>query len=126
MVLQVFNTVVPLVTLPYITRVLGTTNYGFFSLALNWITYFQVIGEYGFGFSGTRKIAMQEGAAIQPLFSRIMTARLCLLGLSYLAMHAVSLIVGVNKAQYVSMNILFLMIMGVAFQLTWLSRVCRI
>lgn len=48
-VLQVFNTVVPLLTLPYITRVLGTSNYGVFSLALNWITYFQVIVEYGFG-----------------------------------------------------------------------------
>ena len=41
-VLQVFNTIVPLLTLPYITRVLGTSNYGVFSLALNWVTYFQV------------------------------------------------------------------------------------
>ncbi|MFR9067007.1 MAG: oligosaccharide flippase family protein [Faecalibacterium prausnitzii] len=33
-VLQVFNTIVPLLTLPYITRVLGTSNYGVFSLHL--------------------------------------------------------------------------------------------
>ena len=33
-ILQIFNTVVPLLTLPYITRVLGTSNYGIFSLSL--------------------------------------------------------------------------------------------
>ena len=57
-VLQVFNTIVPLLTLPYITRVLGTSNYGVFSLALNWVTYFQVIVEYGFGFTGARKVSV--------------------------------------------------------------------
>ena len=51
-VLQVFNTVIPMMTLPYITRVLGKAGYGDFSLALNWILYFQVIVEYGFGFWG--------------------------------------------------------------------------
>ena len=57
-ILQVFNTIVPLLTLPYITRVLGTSNYGVFSLALNWVTYFQVIVEYGFGFTGARKVSI--------------------------------------------------------------------
>lgn len=33
--LQFFNMVVPLLTLPYITRVLGTAGYGTFSTALN-------------------------------------------------------------------------------------------
>lgn len=56
-VLQVFNTVVPMFTLPYITRILGPSGYGDFSLALNWILYLQVIVEYGFGYWGARKIA---------------------------------------------------------------------
>ena len=45
LVLQVFNTVVPMITLPYVTRILGASGYGDFSLALNWILYFQVIVE---------------------------------------------------------------------------------
>ena len=37
--LQIFNTVVPLLTLPYITRILGKNQYGVFSIALNIVSY---------------------------------------------------------------------------------------
>ena len=111
-ILQVFNTVVPLVTLPYITRVLGTENYGIFSIALNWITYFQVIVEYGFGFTGARKVSIQSDKDIQPLYSRIISARLLLLLLSYLAMNVFSVITQISRERYISMNILFLVIIG--------------
>lgn len=59
-ILQIFNTVVPLLTLPYITRVLGTSNYGVFSLSLNWVTYFQVIVEYGFGLREQERYLSKE------------------------------------------------------------------
>lgn len=121
-VLQVFNTIVPLVTLPYITRVLGTANYGIFSIALNWVTYFQVIVEYGFGFTGARKASIQADKDIQPLYSRIITARLILLLLAYIAMNIISFITKVSLERYLSMNILFLVIIGVSFQLTWLFQ----
>ena len=121
-VLQVFNTVIPLVTLPYITRVLGTENYGFFSLALNWITYFQVVVEYGFGFTGARKVSIEGDANLQELYSRIITARLLLLSGAYVIMNIISVILRVESEQYISMNILFLMILGIAFQLTWLFQ----
>lgn len=60
-VLQVFNTVVPMFTLPYITRILGPSGYGDFSLALNWILYLQVIVEYGFGYWGPERLRLVEG-----------------------------------------------------------------
>ena len=86
-ILQIFNTVVPLLTLPYITRVLGTSNYGIFSLSLNWVTYFQVIVEYGFGFTGARKVSIEGDDDLQNLYSRIISARLLLLAVSYLGMN---------------------------------------
>ena len=58
--LQFFNTIIPLLTIPYITRVISTTQYGIFSTALNIIGYLQVVIEYGFGMSATRKIACNE------------------------------------------------------------------
>lgn len=120
--LQVFNTVVPLLTLPYITRVLGTSNYGVFSLSLNWITYFQVIVEYGFGFTGARKVSVEDSIGLQDLYSRIISARLLLFLGSYLGMNILAYATHVDAQQYVSMNILFLVIIGVAFQLTWLFQ----
>lgn len=120
--LQIFNTVVPLLTLPYITRVLGTSNYGIFSLSLNWITYFQVIVEYGFGFTGARKISIEGDSGLQNLYSRIISARFLLLAISYLGMNVLAYITDIGIQQYKSMNILFLVIIGVAFQLTWLFQ----
>ena len=107
-VLQVFNTIVPLLTLPYITRVLGTSNYGVFSLALNWVTYFQVIVEYGFGFTGARKVSVHGDDGLQELYSRIITARILLLCGTFFAMNILSVALHASSAQYVSMNILFL------------------
>ena len=46
--LQIFNTVIPLITLPYVTRILGTTQYEVFSASFNIVGYLQVVVEYGF------------------------------------------------------------------------------
>ena len=108
-ILQVFNTIVPLLTLPYITRVLGASNYGVFSLALNWVTYFQVIVEYGFGFTGARKVSIHGDEGLQELYNRIITARIFLLFGTFLTMNILSAVLRVSRAQYICMNILFLL-----------------
>ena len=58
--LQFFNAIVPLLTLPYITRVLGASQYGLYALAINFVGYLQVLVEYGFGMSATREIALSS------------------------------------------------------------------
>ena len=78
--LQGFNTIVPLITLPYITRILSPTAYGNFALALNWISYFQVIVEYGFDLTGPRQIVMRESDEdLNKIYSNIISARFILL-----------------------------------------------
>ena len=121
-VLQVFNTVVPMVTLPYVTRVLGASGYGDFSLALNWILYFQVLVEYGFGYWGARKVAVAGKEEIQDTFSQIFTARIFLAILSFGTMVVVYLLSGKPTSHFVCMAILFCMVIGVAMQLTWLFQ----
>lgn len=121
-VLQVFNTVVPMITLPYVTRILGASGYGDFSLALNWILYFQVIVEYGFGYWGARKVATTGREQLQNTFSRIITARIVLLLFSFVAMCIVYAFSGKELSHFICMCILFLMVLGVTFQLTWLFQ----
>lgn len=121
-ILQVFNTVVPMLTLPYITRILEPSGYGEFSLALNWVLYFQVIVEYGFGYWGVRKVATDNGRTLQKTFNNIITARLLLLILSFFLMTIVFLLSGKGLDHFVCMSILFSMVLGVAFQLTWLFQ----
>ena len=122
LILQVFNTVIPLITLPYITRVLGSSEYGVFSLALNWVTYFQVLVEYGFGFTGAKKVSVNNNLDLQELYSRIITARIVLMLLSFFLITGISFATRTSKEQYTCMCILFIVIVGVAFQLTWLFQ----
>lgn len=121
--LQSFNTIVPLITLPYITRVLSTDSYGEFSLALNWIGYFQVIVEFGFGLTGARKVAMRENDdELNLIHSNILYARILLMIFSFVFLVIISTIFSVPKTQIISMIILFLMVLATAFQQNWLFQ----
>ena len=87
MLMQVFNTIVPLVTVPFVTRALTPSGYGQFSSALNIILYCQVIVEYGFQLSGTRRIAIaRDPREIEKTYNLILFSRLFLLLISGILM----------------------------------------
>lgn len=122
-ILQLINTVVPMLTIPYITRILGPSQYGVFSIALNWVLYFQVLVEFGFGLSGARKAAIiSDSNELQKTFNNIISSRIILLAISFLLLNVVALISSFNKETYNCMLLLFIMIIGVTFQLTWLFQ----
>jgi PST family polysaccharide transporter len=53
--------VVPLITIPYLARVLGTTGWGLVAFTQGFGAYVAVVGEYGFMFSATREVAQNRG-----------------------------------------------------------------
>ncbi|HER07365.1 MAG TPA: flippase, partial [Bacteroides sp.] len=59
-VLQVLNYLLPLVVLPYLTRVIGLEMYGVLAIAAAVILYFQTTVDFGFDFTGTRDIAKNQ------------------------------------------------------------------
>lgn len=59
-VLQVLNYLLPLVTLPYLTRVLGVNMFGVLAIASAVIIYFQTFVDFGFEYSATRDIANNQ------------------------------------------------------------------
>ncbi len=78
--LQIFNTVIPLVTLPYFARVLSTETNGSIVIALNAYGYLQVLVEYGFALSATRKVALapDDIKRTSNLFTRVFFSRIIL------------------------------------------------
>ena len=77
--LQAFNSILPLLTLPYIARILLPDDYGVFSVALNYVSYIVVVVEYGFNMTGARKIAIsQDPSDDSRIFTAILTVRGCL------------------------------------------------
>lgn len=121
--LQLFNTVVPLLTLPYITRILGASQYGVFSIALNIIGYYQVVVEYGFIMSATRKIALSEDKRIiNKTFTAVLYSRFLL----FFACIIVTILLGItgkySKDQIGCMYVLLIVLIGNCIQLNWLFQ----
>lgn len=56
-IVQIGNYVIPLITLPYLTRTLGVEAYGKVAFAQAFMSYFVLLVDYGFAWSATRKIA---------------------------------------------------------------------
>jgi PST family polysaccharide transporter len=58
---QVANYAVPLVTVPYLARVLGAAGWGMVAFALAFGSGMALVGEYGFALSATREVARHRG-----------------------------------------------------------------
>src|SRR5450830_73408 len=60
MLVQGVTYLAPLVTLPYLTRVLGNETYGNFGFIQAIVQYFVLVTDYGFGITATRLIAIHR------------------------------------------------------------------
>lgn len=77
-ILQIGNYVLPMITLPIISRIIGPENYGAVNYAFAFAGYFILFINAGFDLYGTRQIISYQGdkEKIQRLFSRITFAKL--------------------------------------------------
>ena len=81
---QIFSIIVPLITTPYISRVLGAEMIGIYSYTLSISTYFIVAGSLGFPLYGQREIAYRSNNVVErsKLFFQIIIGQLILLSTS--------------------------------------------
>lgn len=123
LVLQAVNILLPFVTVPYVTRVFGADLYGVFSIALNWITYYQLVVEYGFNLSATKKV-VEAGTRDEydSLVTAVVLARLALVVLCFAVVLVLGLVSVASGEQLSCMLVLFSMLVGIALQLNWLFQ----
>ena len=121
--LQLFNTVIPLITIPYITRILGASQYGVFSLALNFQSYLQVAVEYGFALSATRQVSFIEtDRDLSKLFMSVMISRFILYILSIFVTGIYIVFSNKSYVLYECIFILSVSLIGYCFQENWLFQ----
>lgn len=122
-ILQIVNTIAPMLTIPYIMRVLGASKYGSFSIALNLIYYIQVVVEYGFAMTGARKVALAKTQKeIDKIYSSILYSRIVLTIISVFFLVGFTVLGGYDQNTVICMVILFLIVFGTTIQLTWLFQ----
>jgi len=92
-VLQGATYVLPLITVPYLVRVLGPSEYGELAFAQAFIAYFTIFVDYGFNLSATRRIALirNDPDRLSRFVASVMTIKIVLAAIGFFVVFAVSM-----------------------------------
>lgn len=119
--MQAINYLVPLVTLPYLTRTLGVDQYGALNLALSLVQYGMLFINFGFNLSATQYIARHrdQPLLISRAFWETMLAKLSL----FLIACITFILITINITTFYEIRwivfILFIQLLSVAIDPLW-------
>ena len=115
---QVFILLVPLVTVPYINRVLGPTGVGINAFTNSIVQYFILFGSLGINLYGNRGTAYRrdDKAALTKYFWEVTILRFISVGISVIAYLAFTLSMDKYRIFYLAQGF---MLVGAAFDISW-------
>jgi len=89
--MQMVGYILPLVTIPYLLRVLGPERFGIITFSQAIMAYFIVINDYGFNLSATRDLSLCRNSRRlkSELYFSIMAIKVLLCGISLLILSAI-------------------------------------
>ena len=123
-ILQIANYIFPLITLPYLVRVLGPEKFGLVNFAMAFAAYFMIITDYGFNLSATQEISIHRNnlQRISEIFSSVFTLKMLLFVFSTLIFITIVLIVPLFKEYLILFEVTFLSVLGTALFPLWLYQ----
>jgi PST family polysaccharide transporter len=119
--LQVLNYALPLVTFPYLVRVLGADKFGLVAFAQALNTYFMIVVDYGFNMSGTREISLTraEPEKISVTVSGILTIKCLMTIFSFMALLVITFAVAKFRVYWQLYLLSFGVVVGNALFPLW-------
>ena len=122
--LQVSNYLFPIITLPYLVRVLGPEKYGLVNFATAFVAYFTILTDYGFNLSATQEISVnrENPKRISEIFSSVFTLKLLMFALSSLIFFIIILTVPIFKVNFILFVVTFISVFGTALFPLWLYQ----
>jgi len=123
-IVQFTNYLIPLLTFPYLLRVVGTEKFGSVSYGLSIMSYMIVVVEYGFSISATREASLhrKDTERLSKLFSVVMTTRLVLFAGCILLLMLLMLVGQRFRQDALMYSYGTLFILGFALLPTWLYQ----
>lgn len=115
---QILMIVVPLITTPYLSRVLGADSLGIYSYTLSIATYFILFGSLGVAMYGQREIAYYQNEKYErsKIFYEILLMRFITLGISLIIFYFSFCLKGEYNTYY---KILVLEIIATSLDISW-------
>lgn len=111
---QIAGYIFPLITIPYLAKVIGPEGFGAIAFALAIITWVQTVVDWGFNFTATRDVAQcrDNKEKVSEIFSNILWSRVFLSSMSFIVLIVLSLFIPSFKENRIIILTTFLIIPG--------------
>ena len=122
--LQAASYVLPLLTLPYLARVLGPESLGLLAFALAFAQIFVMLTDYGFNLSATREVSVHRDnpAKVAEIFASITVLRLAFMLLGFVLLLALTQLIPRFAADAPLYAACYLLVVGNVLFPQWLFQ----
>ena len=123
-ILNGLNLLLPLVTLPYLLRVIGPEKYGIYSFVYVIIQYLLLLSSYGFNFSATKQVSQYRDNIneVSRIYIGVITARLLLTFIGLILFSLISFYVLKSKEEFNVFEMGVGIVLGDIFIPVWLFQ----
>ena len=111
---QIISYIIPLITLPYLSRVLGAEKFGLVFWAQSFITYLMILTDFGFNLSAVKEFSLNRNnkKKMSDIFNSILVIKFGFIILSFIILLTVVFLVSKFSAEYMLFFLTFFMVIG--------------
>ena len=117
-VLQIAGYIFPLISIPYLAKVIGVDGFGKIAFASAVIIWIQTITDWGFNFTATRDVAKNKNdkLMVSEIFSNVLWSRILLMIISFVVLSILVVLIPLFKDNYLE-KMKYITILNLLFKL---------
>lgn len=112
MIMQIAGYIFPLLTIPYLARVIGVEGFGKIAFAAAVMIWFQTITDWGFSYTATRDVARHRDnlEKVSEIFSNVLWAKTLLASISFVLLYILTEVIPYLKENQILLFITFMLV----------------